>query len=104
MQTLMSTCRLCGCCCDASIVRKYSLHETVIAEKLIDLWSQLPNVKFLRPSFPPIVAVGPHAAVIHYVPTPETSASVVEDDVLLLDVGAHYTYVGAVFQMEDCPS
>ena len=45
---------------------------------------------FLGPSFETIAAYGPHGAVIHYSPTPETDIPIAPRGFLLLDSGGQY--------------
>lgn len=45
---------------------------------------------YLEPSFEPILAYGPHAAVVHYEPTAETDAPLEAHGLLLADTGGHY--------------
>ena len=53
---------------------------------------------FMDLSFETISAYGPHAAIVHYEPTPETdiplrpAAGQIGGNLLLLDSGAHYTF------------
>ena len=45
---------------------------------------------FLDISFPTISAYGPHGAIVHYEPTPESDAPVLPEGFLLVDSGAQY--------------
>ena len=45
---------------------------------------------FLEDSFETIAAYGPHAAVVHYAPTPETDMPLKAQGLLLVDSGGHY--------------
>lgn len=45
---------------------------------------------FLEDSFETIAAYGPHAAVVHYAPTPETDVPLKAQGLLLVDSGGHY--------------
>lgn len=45
---------------------------------------------YLGPSFDPILAFGPHGAVIHYSATEETDAAITDAGFLLADTGGHY--------------
>lgn len=49
--------------------------------------------RYLQPSFDPILAAGPHSAVIHYSATPDSDAPVTNQGFLLADTGGHY-YTG----------
>ena len=48
------------------------------------------QVDFLEDSFETIAAYGPHAAVVHYAPTPETDVPLKAQGLLLVDSGGHY--------------
>ena len=48
------------------------------------------DADYLEPSFEPILAYGPHAAVVHYEPTAETDAPLEAHSLLLADTGGHY--------------
>ena len=48
------------------------------------------GAEYLEPSFEPILAYGPHAAVVHYEPTAETDAPLEAHGLLLADTGGHY--------------
>ena len=50
--------------------------------------SEYPNFK--GSSFPTISASGPHAAIVHYMPTPDTDAKITADQIYLLDSGGQY--------------
>ncbi|XP_034179610.2 xaa-Pro aminopeptidase ApepP [Osmia lignaria lignaria] len=45
---------------------------------------------FVGLSFPTISSVGPHGAIIHYLPTPKTDVPITEKEVYLCDSGAQY--------------
>ncbi len=45
---------------------------------------------YLGPSFDPIIAYGPHGAVVHYEATPETDAVLRPEGLCLADTGGHY--------------
>ena len=45
---------------------------------------------YIEPSFEPILAYGPHAAVVHYEPTAETDVPLEAHGLLLADTGGHY--------------
>ena len=48
------------------------------------------QVEFLEDSFETIAAYGPHAAVVHYAPAPETDVPLKAQGLLLVDSGGHY--------------
>ena len=48
------------------------------------------DADYLEPSFEPILAYGPHAAVVHYEPTAETDVPLEAHGLLLADTGGHY--------------
>lgn len=48
---------------------------------------------YLQPSFDPILAAGPHSAIVHYSATPESDRAVTGQGFLLADTGGHY-YTG----------
>ena len=45
---------------------------------------------YLGPSFAPILAYGPHGAIVHYSATAETDAPLAAESFLLADTGGHY--------------
>lgn len=62
--------------------------ELSAAEKLRSLRAAQPG--FITESFAPISSYGPHGAVVHYSPTPETDVELKCDNLYLLDSGAQY--------------
>lgn len=52
---------------------------------------QLENYR--GPSFETISCVGPHAAITHFSPTPETATQITRDEIYLVDSGGQYWYV-----------
>ncbi len=62
--------------------------EISVAEKLEGLRRE--QAHYVEPSFDPIIAWGPHGAIIHYSATPETNAAVQPRSFLLADTGGHY--------------
>ncbi|MGQ9858136.1 MAG: aminopeptidase P family protein [Thermodesulfobacteriota bacterium] len=62
--------------------------EMEAARHLEELRAQLPYHH--GPSFETIVAYGPHGAIVHYRPTPETDLRLGPQGLLLVDSGAHY--------------
>lgn len=41
-------------------------------------------------SFPTVSSVGPHAAITHYLPSPETDVPITRNDIYLVDSGGQY--------------
>ncbi len=70
---------------------KEAITERSAAQHLEELRRASPL--YLQPSFDPIVAAGPHSAVVHYSATPESDAPVTNQGFLLADTGGHY-YTG----------
>lgn len=64
------------------------MDEISVAEKLESLRREQPG--YLMPSFHPIIAWGPHGAIIHYSATEETNWAVQPRSFLLADTGGHY--------------
>ena len=62
--------------------------EISAAEKLEQFRREGKN--YLGQSFAPIMAYGPHGAIIHYSATPETDAPLQPKGMLLADTGGHY--------------
>lgn len=46
---------------------------------------------YLGPSFDPIMAYGPHGAIVHYEVTPETDVAIQPKGLCLADTGGHYS-------------
>ncbi len=67
---------------------KETITELKAAEKLLEFRSQ--STDFLGISFETISAYGPHGAIVHYEPTPETDIPVERKGFLLVDSGAQY--------------
>ena len=65
-----------------------SVTELAIADKLESLRAACPD--YLGQSFAPIIAAGAHGAIIHYEPTAESNAPLVNNSFLLMDTGAQY--------------
>lgn len=70
------------------LISRGKLTELDVSEKLLSLRRQQPD--FVEQSFAPIIAAGPHGAIIHYEPTEETNIPVQENTFLLMDTGGHY--------------
>ena len=62
--------------------------EMSVSAKLEALRAEQPLYRGL--SFDTIAAYGPHAAIVHYEPSPATDAPLRPEGLLLLDSGAHY--------------
>ena len=71
--------------CDA--VRE-GVTELSAAEKLEEY--RRAGADYLGPSFDPILAYGPHAAIVHYEATAETDVPLEARGLLLADTGGHY--------------
>lgn len=71
--------------------RPKGVTEIRAAEKLEDLRRASPD--YLQPSFHPILAAGPHSAVVHYSATKDSDLPLPDDGFLLADTGGHY-YTG----------
>ena len=62
--------------------------ELSASDKLTELRSEQPL--YVMDSFASISSYGPHGAVVHYSPTPETDTELKPDNLYLLDSGAQY--------------
>lgn len=62
--------------------------ELSAAAKLTELRAEQPQ--YVMDSFASISSYGPHGAVVHYSPTPETDTELKTDSLYLLDSGAQY--------------
>ncbi len=62
--------------------------ELDIASKLLGYRKEAED--FLEESFAPIIAAGPHGAIIHYEPDETTNASLRDNDLVLMDTGGQY--------------
>lgn len=62
--------------------------ERSAAEFLEEKRQEMPH--YLGPSFAPILAYGPHGAIVHYTATPESDAAIEKNNFLLADTGGHY--------------
>lgn len=67
---------------------KEKITELSAAEYLNDRRKEQEH--YLEQSFSPISAYGPHAAIVHYSPTEESSVSIEPSGFLLVDAGGHY--------------
>lgn len=66
----------------------FAANEISVDEKLCELRSLDPL--FVTPSFPSIVGVGAHGAIVHYRAKPESSVPVTKESVVLIDSGGQY--------------
>lgn len=69
-------------------VGKIRITEISASDKLDEFRMEMGN--FIRPSFEPISAFGEHAALCHYVSSPETDVELKEGTVFLTDTGAGF--------------
>ncbi len=69
-------------------VGKIPMSELSAAEYLADRRAEQEG--FVELSFDTICAYGPHAAIMHYAPTPETDVPLQPEGFLLVDSGGHY--------------
>ena len=69
-------------------VGKLPMSELSAAEYLADRRAEQEG--FVELSFDTICAYGPHAAIMHYAPTPETDVPLQPEGFLLVDSGGHY--------------
>jgi Xaa-Pro aminopeptidase len=67
---------------------KLPMTELSAADHLESLRKE--GADYLGPSFAPILAFGPHGAIVHYSPTPESDAPITDRGFLLADTGGHY--------------
>lgn len=70
-------------------VGKEEITEISAAKKLEEFRCE--EEGYLGPSFDPIVAYGPHGAIVHYSATPETDAALQPKGLCLADTGGHYS-------------
>ena len=69
-------------------VGKIPMDELSVAEKLLSFRREQEH--FIEESFDPIMAYGPHGAIVHYGATEETSAKIEPRSFLLSDTGGQY--------------
>ena len=69
-------------------VGKEKITEINAAKKLETFREQMEG--YLGPSFEPIIAYGPHGAIVHYEPTEQTDAEITSGSFCLADTGGHY--------------
>lgn len=67
---------------------KIKITELSASDKLTELRAEQEG--YIRDSFEPLHAFGPHAAMMHYSPTPETDVVLEEGGMLLSDTGGGY--------------
>lgn len=72
-----------------SRVGKENITEMTAADKLREFRSGQEG--YLGPSFDPIIAYGPHGAIVHYEATRETDAVIEPQGLCLADTGGHYS-------------
>lgn len=72
-----------------SQVKKEEITEISAAAKLETFRKDMDG--YLGPSFDPIVAYGPHGAIVHYEATPETDVRIEAKGFCLADTGGHYS-------------
>ncbi len=65
-----------------------NITELGAAEKLEDFRAQMDG--YLGPSFSPIIAYGPHGAIVHYAATEQTDVQMKGEGFCLADTGGHY--------------
>ncbi|MBO4905459.1 MAG: aminopeptidase P family protein [Bacteroidaceae bacterium] len=73
---------------DDAMQRGERITELTVCDKLRELRSQQPLFRDI--SFDTIAGYGPHGAIVHYEPTPETDVALEPKGLLLLDSGAQY--------------
>lgn len=72
-----------------SQVNKEEITEISASAKLEQLREEREG--YLGPSFDPIVAYGPHGAIVHYEATPESDVKIELKGFCLVDTGGHYS-------------
>ncbi len=72
-----------------SQVKKEEITEISAAAKLETLRKDMDG--YLGQSFDPIVAYGPHGAIVHYEAVPETDVTIAPKGFCLTDTGGHYS-------------
>ncbi len=73
---------------EEAMSRSEKVTELSAASKLKDFRAEQPL--FISESFAPISSYGPHGAVVHYSPTPETDVELHPDSLYLIDSGGQY--------------
>ena len=69
-------------------VSKMKITEMSASDKLDEFRAEMGN--FIRPSFEPICSYGEHAAMVHYMSSPETDVQLKEGNFFLTDTGAGF--------------
>ena len=69
-------------------IGKEKITELSAAEKLEQFRAAMEG--YMGPSFDPILGYGPHGAIIHYEPTPESDVEMKPASFCLADTGGHY--------------
>lgn len=69
-------------------VGRETITEISAAEKLESFRAQMEG--YLEQSFGPIIAYGPHGAIVHYAATEQTNAAMKTESFCLADTGGHY--------------
>jgi Xaa-Pro aminopeptidase len=69
-------------------IKKEKITELSIAEKLKEFRSE--QIYYMGESFSPIIAFGPHGAIVHYNSSSETDTAILPDGILLFDSGGQY--------------
>ena len=69
-------------------IGKVPMDELSVADRLEEFRREQPD--YLGPSFHPIIAYGPHGAIVHYGATAESNVPVEPHSFLLADTGGHY--------------
>ncbi len=65
-----------------------SITELDVAKRLLGYRKEAED--FIEESFAPIIAAGPHGAIIHYEPDAETNIPIMDDNLVLMDTGGQY--------------
>ena len=73
---------------DSDELEKEKVTELDIASKLLGYRKEAED--FIEESFAPIIAAGPHGAIIHYEPDETTNVPLRDGDLVLMDTGAQY--------------
>lgn len=69
-------------------VGREKITEMSAAEKLESFRAQMDG--YLEPSFSPIIAYGPHGAIVHYAATKDSDVEMKAESFCLADTGGHY--------------
>lgn len=74
---------------EESLARGERVTELSAARKLASFRAEQPG--YICDSFAPISSYGPHGAVVHYTPTPESDVELHRDSLYLIDSGGQYS-------------